>query len=482
MKRIVYLMLALSLSSNLSAQNYQPVNSASATAFLSLNDSIVYSMAFDSVVFNGVDSVYYNYFNVSGNADSSQCIWWGPQECNKQNVPSWSGRAFFLNTASFKMLNFNDDTLDFDFTIAVNDTSPFYTDNIQQFSIIRQADDTFTVYSNIDSAHYYSILHTDLSGAVINSNWNGKPLVVSRNSGIAIFFRPFNFPVYYDPLRIIANTGTQEGITVLNNEVLYDYAVGDSIQFFDFKSMFGGQPSMNYRSYTTYKVLTKTILTDSLIYTMDRTFYYLDSSWVIHDTATVSYYRFDTIASIPYEAFDGYNKQLLYDDYCGLKLLTFNSSPDQYRAYCSAENCWGYIDTNGPMPQVSTKYVVGLGIYDHSESLIPPGIPFTFHSGISYFKKGTVSCGNLVVQDIESVSKNNLKVFPVPASDQINIVSPAIITQISIYTITGSSIDEYFVNDSNYRLNVSGYLPGMYLVKCRMMDGSVAVNKIQIQK
>ena len=482
MKRILYLILTLSLYSNLSAQNYQPVNSTSAKAFLSLNDSIVYSMAFDSVSFNGSDSVYYNYFNVNSDFDSSSCIWWVSQDCRKQNAASWTGSSFIQNSNSITMFNFRNDTLAFDFNIAVNDTDVFYTDSIQQFSIIRNPDDTFTVYSVIDSVHSYTILHTDLSGGVINSNWNGKPMMISKNSGIAVFFRPFNFPVLYAPVRLIANSATQEGVVVFNNEVLYDYAVGDSIQFYHYSSVFNGPASVNFRSYTTYKVLAKAVLSDTIQYTMDRTFFYVDSSWVIHDTVTLSYNRFDTIASIPYEEFDGNYKQLLYDDYCGLSLLTFNSSPETYLGYCAVENCWGFIDTNGPVPQTTKKYVAGLGLYNYYESQTPPGLPYTIQKQITFFKKGNISCGNLIVQNIESVSRNILKVYPVPATDQINIVSPSTISQLSVYTITGSIIAEYSVNDNNYRLNVSGYLPGMFLVKCRMIDGSVAVSKIQIQK
>jgi len=125
MKRILYLILTLSLYSNLSAQNYQPVNSTSAKAFLSLNDSIVYSMAFDSVSFNGSDSVYYNYFNVNSDFDSSSCIWWVSQDCRKQNAASWTGSSFIQNSNSITMFNFRNDTLAFDFNIAVNDTDVF---------------------------------------------------------------------------------------------------------------------------------------------------------------------------------------------------------------------------------------------------------------------------------------------------------------------------------------------------------------------
>jgi len=59
-------------------------------------------------------------------------------------------------------------------------------------------------------------------------------MMISKNSGIAVFFRPFNFPVLYAPVRLIANSATQEGVVVFNNEVLYDYAVGDSIQFYHY--------------------------------------------------------------------------------------------------------------------------------------------------------------------------------------------------------------------------------------------------------
>ena len=181
MKKLTTILLIV-IVSGVTAQNYKLFNSASKKLFATYPEiTNTYSMSFDSAKLVGNDSVYYNFFRIDSlNFISYDCGFWIGPECYKQNIPVWIGSKIeFNNLNSYNFYLINGDTIQFHFNPIYNDTSTFYTDNTQMFSLIYQGTDTITILNFSDSARYFKILHTDLEGNVIGSQLNDQNITIT---------------------------------------------------------------------------------------------------------------------------------------------------------------------------------------------------------------------------------------------------------------------------------------------------------------
>ncbi len=118
MRRLIIL-LSLSLTFSLHAQNYRLFNESSAKAFTSYAaPHKSYSISFDSVIYENGDSVYYNFYALppTWNFISENCEFWGTNQCYKQNYPVWMGAKVIEDNNSYLFFNLWDDTLSFIFS------------------------------------------------------------------------------------------------------------------------------------------------------------------------------------------------------------------------------------------------------------------------------------------------------------------------------------------------------------------------------
>ncbi|MFP4047956.1 MAG: C10 family peptidase [Bacteroidales bacterium] len=79
---------------------------------------------------------------------------------------------------------------------------------------------------------------------------------------------------------------------------------------------------------------------------------------------------------------------------------------------------------------------------------------------------------------IESSEKNNIKIYPVPATDYINIENAQYAT-VTIYDMESRAKDTYNIQRSRERINLSGYEPGLYYFKI-ILEDEVFTKKILI--
>jgi hypothetical protein len=91
----------------------------------------------------------------------------------------------------------------------------------------------------------------------------------------------------------------------------------------------------------------------------------------------------------------------------------------------------------------------------------------------------TASANDLSVEDI--YTSYNLKVYPNPVSDYLNIESTNEILSVSLFNLTGSMIlPEEQVNAANYRINMADLPAGFYLLRVKMARGTVTYRVIKI--
>ena len=79
-------------------------------------------------------------------------------------------------------------------------------------------------------------------------------------------------------------------------------------------------------------------------------------------------------------------------------------------------------------------------------------------------------------------NKNNVQVYPNPATDKINIISDDYIEQITLADLTGKTVfSNRNLNQSITQINVSSLNPGIYILRVTDRKGVISNTKIIIQ-
>lgn len=76
----------------------------------------------------------------------------------------------------------------------------------------------------------------------------------------------------------------------------------------------------------------------------------------------------------------------------------------------------------------------------------------------------------------DSFAVSNVKLYPNPTSNVLNIESEGTIQNVSIFNILGQEVIKKSTNESSIRLDVSGLNEGVYVVKSTI-DGKVSSTK-----
>jgi hypothetical protein len=111
-KSVTILLLLASLS--VTGQSYKLFNAGSKKVFTTFPDAgVTYSLAFDSSVSSGPDSVFFPYrLAEQAFLPGENCIFWGGPECRHQTLPIWAGLKISVSeTGIYRFFNLSGDTL-----------------------------------------------------------------------------------------------------------------------------------------------------------------------------------------------------------------------------------------------------------------------------------------------------------------------------------------------------------------------------------
>ena len=481
------ILLSLSLTFSLHAQNYQLFNKSSAKVFTTyIAPQHAYSISFDSVIYENGDSVYYNFYKLplKTNFVSENCEFWGTNECYKQNFPVWMGEKVIEDNSSYLFFNLWDDTLSFDFK-PDDDTTIFFKDDTQQFAMVYTGKDTLSVLNQSDSVRYFKVLHTLVNGDVSDSELNNFEITVGKSFGLIRFFQIDSFPQVQKPLYLIGNTNPQGGLTALSNEVLHQYNIGDVLEYKYYSSVFPGPPEQTFTLFSFYTVLDKTETTDSLKYLVKRERFYQDSLLLLTDTIAWDYKKDAFVAQVPFERFDGNYNKLYLANYGDRKLWTYQTEAENSLIYCEADNVWGPYDTFGPPDKDSKTFVEGIGSFNSTHVVDKMDGYYTFKENqLIYFNLSGAEWGDKVYLDIKEQNHNTIavNVFPNPASNQITVESDGAMRTIFLFQLTGKSVIEMNIGSTIQSIDLSGIKSGVYLMNILMENGSVFTKKIIVSK
>ncbi|HMC97534.1 MAG TPA: hypothetical protein VKG92_07780, partial [Flavobacteriales bacterium] len=233
------LLLALNiLPLILCGQDYRPFTSGMKRAFADASGpGRMYSLALDSVVVAGSDTLLFNYFSLNDTvSEFPGCGYLGGSDCNRLNVPSWAGREILsMANGGARFRTLAGDTLNLLPPIATTDTSWFYSDGEQRFGLRLLTTDTSTFLGVLDSARLYHVVHVDALGQVINSAMNEAPVTIGKSLGLVEFFQVDSFPLVLRRMHMIGDAGHQIGLHCMTDASIHDYQVGDEIQYRHFE-------------------------------------------------------------------------------------------------------------------------------------------------------------------------------------------------------------------------------------------------------
>jgi hypothetical protein len=462
------------------SQEYKLFNSSSRKVYSNfpLPDSSL-SLSFDSASITGNDSVYHNFTQVGNTVISGEnCSFWGSPECIKQDRPTWLGsHVIYDNASGYKFFTSYGDTLNFDFSLAPGDSALFFENQQEKFYLSFLKYDTITVLGYSDSAKFYTIIHTDLSGNTIFSALNGEKIIVAKNLGLIQFLQVDEFPILLNPVYMIGNRNPDLGFAKLTNEVLYDYSVGDEYQVEE-KLTYNYPSPYNHEQYIKYTILSKSLTDDSIVYQALQHVFAPSASIATDEIVDLNYLRNTVVSEIPFEYTapvenSFFNTRKFYlEDHCGMKLWTYHVNHNRGLRYCQDYNCWGSNDVLGPPPLEDTVYVVGLGIFSsiYSDAFLtpPPSDDYSFSRKIIYFKKNNFSCGSEAFLGINKLPAQGslVTIYPVPAKNVLTVETPHFTgSYITISTLSGQQIISQPLTQKVTQVNISNLAKGIYFLK-----------------
>lgn len=470
-------------------QQYKLFNASTHKTFTNypLPDSTM-SIAFDSVNLTGADSVYYNFTQPGIMITSNNCQFWGGPQCIKQDFPTWPGsKIVFNNSNNYKFYTNSGEVLNFNFTVNAGQPAIFYENATEKFFFTFTHTDTLTVLGITDSARFYTISHTNISGTTINSLLNGKNIIIAKNLGLVQFFQVDFFPHTLNPLYLLGQQSPELGINALTNAMLYDYEIGDVFQYREQQLYNYSPPEWNYDRFIRYTILSKNYTADSIMYLANKYVFDKGASTANNDQVTLKYKTNGIVTQAPFEytnpdAYLFINRFMRFEDYCDASRWTYHEKPEYSLGYCENENCWGARDSQGPPPYENTIYTCGLGIYksEYSEFAFYPTDPGRYYlKELIYYKKNGISCGNeaFVGLDKKTEFDDFLSVYPIPSGEFITVETSAPEGGIlSISTITGKKIYKQQLFNKTTKIEISQFNSGLYLITLNS-GKSVSVRK-----
>jgi hypothetical protein len=436
-----------------------------------------FSIAFDSVLRVGSDSVYYNFTQTGNTITSDSCRFWGAPECTKQDRPTWLGSGIkYDNQSVYTFFTQLGESLNFDFSKMDGNPVLFYQNATEKFYYTFLKSDTLTVLGFVDSTKFFTITHTDVSGNTINSPLNGSHISIAKTLGLVQFFQVDAFPDVLNPVYMLGNITPDLGLDKLTNADIYNYEIGDEFQIHETTYYHYSPPNQNSDRFTRYFIIGKLITADSVIYTAESEVFEKGASTASNDIVFLKYKSNEVIAQIPYEYTNPaqyfYNiHSLRSENYCGTKRWTYRVKPNQGLRYCDIDNCWGPNDVPGPAPTQEDVYTLGLGLYYsiYSEGIINWNSPGYRHtSELIYSIKNGVECGSEAFLGISEkpVATDSFSLYPVPAKNSITVETPlAKESWLSIHTVNGMEISKQQVSETKTQIDISHLKSGIYMVK-----------------
>ncbi len=170
------------------SQNYQPFSETSSKRFFATNDPTDNDYFFhaDSSMISGDSVIFHQYFTIQdtgtpGN-NPSNCLFWGGTTVEELDT-TWLGIDLIWNqvTQELHLKNALNETIVFDFGLALSSSQAFYTNSSSIYSVEYTALNSETFFGVTDNVKTFTVSVTDLGGTPVSSTLNNFEIKLSEN-------------------------------------------------------------------------------------------------------------------------------------------------------------------------------------------------------------------------------------------------------------------------------------------------------------
>lgn len=262
---ILYLFfLSFFICNQVFAQDYQPFNNQSPKRFYNISDSTENEHFFypvDSVISNDSLILKQGFKNLEFLSSSFNCTPWGDAY---QTDTNWLGRKIIYDINDKKLTLFNklNQTLTFDFNLAVGDSSIFFVDSNKFYYIKLDSIYFDNVLNSSDSIKSFLINVYDSIGSIHFSEFNNFKICLGKKYGLISFMDVNQFPQVEKKLQLLGQINPNIGYYQMTYDEAFPYNINDVIQYYGINE--NSQIGLLTESVRTYTVTNK-IETDSTV-------------------------------------------------------------------------------------------------------------------------------------------------------------------------------------------------------------------------
>ena len=461
----LFLPLLLILSYCSAAQNYTCLKSGVKRYFIN-SDNYLRGVRVDSVTLLTDTTVYYLFHTVRGNYTVGT-----PPVLLDSTGGSWlGGRVLQLADGTFIFDNYSGSPVIIKTQANLGDSWIFQQDASLPvyYRATFMSADTMQVSGVLDSVKYITINAYSGTALVASDPMNGYQILLSKNHGFQRVFDLYNFPYHnhdyyhdrcgnqsFELIPFISSTEMELYDWHIHN--VYEYAV--SGPYFSAGAGAGGPAQYlldtvnNISGTVSHTTYAFNGIQSNLIMPSSAPNYYITSPHSGTLTCDLSL-EIDTV-KMPEE----FGQTLIYRYYPDDSSFCMKSP--LYRSVPAG--IWGVeyaslLEYLGP--EIVKKKYLGLVSYFSQEDLS------INRKELIYYNRDGIICGKF---NPLYVSKENgalpVEMFPNPVWHELNISAPEIITDITVSNLVGQVIYNERYNSKSVRLDVSGYIPGLYIIR-----------------
>lgn len=469
-----------------SGQDYQTIHS-NRVAYFDNQHKNIECIRIDSVK-NQTDSIFYPFYAIQ------QLDY----DCFSPHVASWIGKTVTIKENGLnEFINKDGDTITMNTNARIGEKwIAFQINDSLTIEATVFNHDTLTFLGINDSVKTIGFQCYDKNMNHLDLGLNETELQISKNHGFVKtlnFYLFPNFQVDYsngncEEYNLLGLSNPEVGVQNLEWVEVNDFQVVDELHVLDESSCWYGDGSGSATTNKAiYTYLERTDYSDSIVYryTREQSIY---TTW--SDSSSFEYYD-DTLRTTikPDSLFDKLPGEPIVTDNGIFSYYMTNESPlsktdpEMYESFgFSGDTCWHMIIADGCLPD--KKYLKGLGgpYYSCANAFCLGGA----ERELVYYKKGGVTWGRpLIITGIpENSIPKNIKIYPNPARNNINITFPNSNYQdfnIYIYDIQGKMIKHVKPENFHSEVNISDINNGFYIVKIVDNDQVVKSEKIIIE-
>ncbi|MFH0864774.1 MAG: T9SS type A sorting domain-containing protein [Bacteroidota bacterium] len=497
----VFILLVLQ-SCMLQAQNYSIVKKGTASYFFSGDE--VRAVKWDSIEVNGTDSIFYSFNNV---ADTTLLMYNGV--CVDTAAGSVSGKTVVKRAGSlFEITNCFNDTIVFRPQTNIGGAwELFRYPNNHYYEIHTDSAGIHPFLGISDSVRYYSVQAKDELGNNINSDYNGKTLIVSEDYGPLVWLNFYLFPFCdTSSYHLIGHSDSLIGFQNPSFHDIYRYDINDEFHFLEEETNW----EINWTDTTWYVdngyrkdiirfVIDAFLYSDSVLYSyhdcireinftagIPDTIYYEDTLTEKIDFTSLDVWQFDHepleyIADTSHDSFYFYH--IKTSNYGGRKLKYVI-----HNELMNIDSCWKYTLVDpGPTPYEFVEECGGPYHY------FADWMGYVKQNKLVYYNKGGEIWGNPVAAGCEDLLSgvNTMEVpqlicsiYPNPSSDFFKIFIQPWTNNLyfRIFNSLGQPVKSIYLKDNYQTLSVSLLPAGVYYYNVTADEGTLKSGIIVISR